>query len=633
MDRFIRKTFLAALFIFLGIAARGQQWQARHALSPAEFQSTFDDLSKQGYRLKTISGYVSGGQERYAGLWIKEGGPAWYARAGLSAADYQKAFDDYKKQGFRLTWISAHEAGGALRFEGIWEQKGGAAWEARANLSSADYQKTFTDLTGQGYRLLHVYGYASGGNALFAAIFDKSPGPAWQARHNMTSAQFQTTFNDMLKQGYRLNEMSGYDIGGQDYYTGIWEKTGGAVWYARNGIPDSWYQNVFDNFYYQGYQPSFITAFTSGSGGKLNGIWDNSNFSSADLGIISSKINSYMSSVQAPGLALAITKDGRLVYAAGFGYANKETGEEAGPTSLFRIASVSKPITSVAIMKLIEAGKLSLTDHVFGPGGKLAADFPTPAGNQKINEIIIKTLLEHVSGLNNGAQGNEDPMFMNLGMNHHQLISWEINDPDHKLTRDPNAQWEYVNFGYCILGRVIEKVSGQSYEQFVKQNVLTPSGATDMVIGANSEAQRKPREVKYYPPGSPYSLNVTRFDSHGGWLASPIDLERFLVRVDGLPTKPDIISSGSHTSMVTPAHIKDNKGNDPNYAFGWGANPQSHNGAMDGTLAYLAVLNNGYTFAVVVNSRPANDIWGSTLYGTIQNIVNSVSAWPKYDLF
>ena len=228
------------------------------------------------------------------------------------------------------------------------------------------------------------------------------------------------------------------------------------------------------------------------------------------------------------------------MYAAGFGYANKETGEEAAPTNMWRIASVSKNITSTAIMKLVEKGSLHLTDNVFGPGSLLGAQFPTPAGNKKIEQIKVKHLLEHVSGLSNT---NGDPMFMNTGMNHTQLISWMLNDPGHKMTRDANTQFEYLNFGYCLLGRIIEKVSGQSYDQFVKQNVLGASGVTEMAIGANSEADRKPREVKYYP-GIAYSLNVTRFDSHGGWVASPIDLVRYVVRVDGLPTKPDIFSCG-----------------------------------------------------------------------------------------
>ena len=69
------------------------QWQARHGLTPAQYQAAFTDLGNQGYRLKCVSGYMSGG-ERYAALWVKAPGPAWQARHGMSPADYQKAFDD-----------------------------------------------------------------------------------------------------------------------------------------------------------------------------------------------------------------------------------------------------------------------------------------------------------------------------------------------------------------------------------------------------------------------------------------------------------------------------------------------------------------------------------------------------------
>ncbi|HEY2293616.1 MAG TPA: serine hydrolase [Thermoanaerobaculia bacterium] len=623
------KLFAVALLASMALAGDAEaQWQARHGLTPAQYQSTFDGLVKQGYRLKCVSGYISGG-ERYAALWVKEPGPAWQARSGLSAADYQKTSDDLAKQGYRPTWVSAHEAGPALHFEGIWEKQSGPAWEARHNLTADQYQQTFDSLTKQGYRPIQVSGYASGGSARYAAIFEKSSGPAWQARHAMTAAQFQKAFDDLTQQGYRLKDVSGYNLGGTDLYAAIWEKQGGPWWQARNGIPDAWYQNVADNYYYQGYTPLLITAFTSGGQGRMNGIWSNTNFSARDLSLISSRMNDYLKAHHAPGMAIAITKEGRLVYAAGFGYANQETGEEAGPTSLFRIASVSKPITAVAIMKLVEAGKLRLDDKVFGPGGILGAQFPTPPGNEKIEQITVRHLLEHVSGLSNSGG---DPMFMNLGMTHAQLISWVLNDPAHFMKRNANSQYEYLNFGFCLLGRVIEKVSGKSYEQFVQENVLRPSGVTGMMIGANSEAQRKPREVKYYPADA-YSLNVTRFDAHGGWIASPIDLERFMVRVDGLPSKPDILSAASHAVMVTDPHVKSASGNNPDYALGWCLSPQWHDGAMPGTISLLVLAPNGYTFAAVVNYRPADDDFAYTLMAELQKVINEVSAWPGYDLF
>ena len=119
------KTCMAVAVLMALAGTADAQWQARHNLTPAQYQTTFDDLFKQGYRLKTVSGYVSGGSERYAGLWVKENGPAWQARHGMLAADYQKAFNDFFKQGYRLIWLSAHEVGGTTKYEAIWEQKPG----------------------------------------------------------------------------------------------------------------------------------------------------------------------------------------------------------------------------------------------------------------------------------------------------------------------------------------------------------------------------------------------------------------------------------------------------------------------------------------------------------------------------
>jgi len=117
-----------------------------------------------------------------------------------------------------------------------------------------------------------------------------------------------------------------------------------------------------------------------------------------------------------------------------------------------------------------------------------------------------------------------------------------------------------------------------------------------MAIGANSEAAHKPREVKYYPSGS-YSLNVTRFDSHGGWVASPIDLVRYVVRVDGLPTKPDI-SARLHTQPWSPTRNQGQCRERSKLRFRLGP-AQWHNGDIEGSIAFLEVLPGGYTYSVL----------------------------------
>jgi hypothetical protein len=106
------------------------------------------------------------------------------------------------------------------------------------------------------------------------------------------------------------------------------------------------------------------------------------------------------------------------------------------------------------------------------------------------------------------------------------------------------------------------------------------------------------------------------------------------VHVDGLPTKPDIVSAASHKLMTSSSGIKAAANDaDPRYGLGWRLDPQSHNGAMPGSLAYIAVLPDGYTVVALANTRPASDETGGVLLDTLRDIVTTVTAWPSYDLF
>jgi hypothetical protein len=146
------------------------------------------------------------------------------ARHGMTSAEYQQVFNDLKGQGYRLIDVSGYEVSGQDRYAAIWEPRPGPPWEARHGLTSAQYQQRCDDLKGQGYQLVHVSGYGVQGQDLYAAIWEKRSGPPWQARNGMTSAEYQQVFNDLNGQGYRLINVSGYNIGGQDRYAAIWSE-------------------------------------------------------------------------------------------------------------------------------------------------------------------------------------------------------------------------------------------------------------------------------------------------------------------------------------------------------------------------------------------------------------------------
>ncbi len=257
---------------------------------------------------------------------------------------------------------------------------------------------------------------------------------------------------------------------------------------------------------------------------------------------------------QVPGAALAVTDGGRLVLARGYGYADVDTRELVRPTSLFRIASLSKPITAVAILTLVEQERLQLSDKVFD---LLDCESDIAGAGERFDDrlraITIEHLLQHRGGWDRDA--SFDPMFQSvrfarqLGVpapaSAQDLVRGMLTAP---LDFEPAQRYAYSNFGYCLLGRVIEHVTGQTYDAYVREQVLAPLGIRTMRLGRTRPEDRAPDEVRYYHPDTapsvfeadlgqpvptPYGAwCLEAMDAHGGWLASVVDLARFATAFD-----------------------------------------------------------------------------------------------------
>ncbi|RYG05951.1 MAG: class A beta-lactamase-related serine hydrolase, partial [Chitinophagaceae bacterium] len=336
-----------------------------------------------------------------------------------------------------------------------------------------------------------------------------------------------------------------------------------------------------------------------------------------------------MTKYNVPGLSLAVTRNGKLIYVKGYGKADQEGNVAVSANSLFRVASVSKPITSVAVLKLLEEGKLKLDDKIFGAGALLGTEYGTQPYSANLQAITLKHLLTHTSGAwKNDAN---DPMFSNPALSAKDLITWTLNNRPVNTT--PGTVYGYSNFGYCLLGRIIEKVSGKSYEDYVKTAVLQPSGITTMSIAGNTKADKKTNEVSYYGQNSenPYIYNISRMDAHGGWLASATDLAKLLVRVDGYPTKPDILNTASIQSMTTSTPSISN------YALGWAVNSNNnwwHTGSLPGTYSEVVRSGNGFNWAILINTRANAANFDADFDNVVWSAIgNANTKWPDKDLF
>ncbi|HEV3022184.1 MAG TPA: serine hydrolase domain-containing protein, partial [Pirellulales bacterium] len=203
-----------------------------------------------------------------------------------------------------------------------------------------------------------------------------------------------------------------------------------------------------------------------------------------------------------PGAALAVTHRGQLVYARGFGYADGAK-EPVKPASLFRIASISKPITAVAVLQLIEHGKLHFDDKVV-ERMKLSPHLDGDASmDERWREITVRHCLQHTGGWDRDKSG--DPIGRPLEIARAlgvppparpvDIVRFMMGKP---LDFAPGSKEVYSNLGYLVLGRIIEAVAAETYERYVEKEVLSPLGIKAAQLGRTLPANRAQGEVSYF---------------------------------------------------------------------------------------------------------------------------------------
>ncbi len=369
----------------------------------------------------------------------------------------------------------------------------------------------------------------------------------------------------------------------------------------------------------------------------------------------------YLKEQGIPGGALAVTRGGRLVHARGYGWADADTPVQ--PTDLFRIASVSKPITGIAVLLAVQRrlGGLTLGTHAFP---FLGLSGPPPVGQRdaRLERVTVAQLLHHTGGWDRDRSG--DPMFrhrqiareMGVGSppTAGEVVRWMLGRP---LDFDPGSRHVYSNFGYCVLGRVLEKATGQPYETWIRRELLNPMGIRRMRIGGGRKEDRLAGEVTYHDPGgqavlsvhdvdrgarkpSPYAVIApAEMDAHGGWVASAVDLVRLVAGLDH-PAGAPVLTPASRDLLrqrPDPPVGMDATGQPESVYYGLGWNVRTvaggvntwHNGAMPGTSALLVRLANGNVWSALFNARGD----AADLDRRLHRAAAAVTRWPKGSSF
>mgnify|MGYP002509491458 CR=1 FL=1 len=352
---------------------------------------------------------------------------------------------------------------------------------------------------------------------------------------------------------------------------------------------------------------------------KLNLMLTNEMSEVQELAGLDKKMKNYLRKWFIKGGSLAIMRNDSLVYAKGYGWAEEEKEIPMEPGHIMRMASVSKLITAVGVMVLQDKGMLSIKDTVFGPSGILqGTQLDSLIKDKNCHKITVEHLLRHQAGF------YRDPLFSSRDIMHLMQLDHAPEADDYfrfvlpKRLRFQPGEWQrYSNFGYLLLSRIIEEVSGKSYEDFIKEDVLRPAGVYDMHIAGIYYDDKRENEVRYYTHEGDGKFieeynnsgrivercyggnNIPMLSGAGAWCGSPAELARLVASIDGRNEVPDIISKEA-VEQMTGYYDKDTFSlgwNDTHPAKGW-----SRTGTLSGTTALVKYFPDGECWILITNS-------------------------------
>ncbi len=361
-------------------------------------------------------------------------------------------------------------------------------------------------------------------------------------------------------------------------------------------------------------------------------------------------IESFIRRWEFKGATFALMRNDSLIYAKGYGYADVENNIKCEANHLFRVASVSKLLTATAIMKLVESKKLTLSSQVFGEEGILCDTMFLHLRNPNLKRITVEHLLRHTAGF---SSPHGDPAFANFSIARQLDCELPLNTDDmvvyathNRLRYQPGGSYDYSNLGYIILGKIIEKVSGMDYEEYVQKSILHPIGCYDMFIGRSFEKNRDPQEVNYYEVKEAEEVeaydgsgvmcmksnggnNISLLGSAGGWVSSSVEMLKFVASIDDYALRKSILSDESIDVMTATSRYKHSIGWASTSKYGW-----LRSGSMAGTSALIKKQNDGYTWVFIANSSA----WigpNITKYisSYVSRAISRVKEWPERDMF
>jgi WD40 repeat protein/CubicO group peptidase (beta-lactamase class C family) len=548
------------------------------------YEAWLGRLRGEGFRPVFVQVRDAGGEAHFQGIALRDGKPIpWEATLGLDEAADIKRFNELSPQNYRTVCSCGYRVGDRLFFTSLYVRDAPPVNSLSLfQMTNAELLAKVAEVKKDGLRAAWVQGYADGQQGAFAVTFVQRQGPAWDVQLGVGPARLDTLMAERRKSGFRPISLGGHQSPVGPRFSVVWQADKPAVaWECRSGLTAAQYREEEDAWASRGYRPLSVVGYDFQGKTQYAAVWVRDGFGEApfprtgrfvpELEPFDRAMTQFMRDRHIPAGTLAVVRDGKLVLSRGYGYADRNRSAPVADDAPFRLASLTKMMTAAAIGKLIRDGKLTRETKVYD----LLAPQPPPgqALDPRWKKVTVGQLLDHQGGWDvDGAKF--DPMFYSAEISAAlgkpgpatpaDVIHYMAGQP---LQFEPGTKTVYSNFGYSLLGRVIEKVSGKAYLDYLRSEVLEPIGAKGVAPGRTLPADRDPREPFYSDPErAPDVMHPERkekvpdpdggfclesLDAVGGLTASAADVARFLAAysLEGKPADRDPSAGAAFGSL------------------------------------------------------------------------------------
>lgn len=497
-------------------------------LDAAAWQAKFTEMAVQGWGPAIVTATGPAGNPVFAACFVE--GPIPFTRHGLTTAEFRSLNQSQMTAGNILRWADAYGTPGDLRYVAAWVSNAdNRAWNCDGiDDDFATTQARFGALVSGFARPVHIITTPGTG---FLIQYDDSTGGNWEARDNMTSADYQARFNALFPQGLRPIRVSGDGLGGNARFSAI---------FATREDRDA------------------RTLRMSGS---------------PAVTAIDDAMVAVMSANMIRGASLAIVQDTRLVYAKGYTLA--EPGyPDVHPTTFFRQASVTKMLTAAAIYQLIDQRAMLPGGAVFTLDTLLKDALPGIANGAPVahwNDITIRHLLEMTSGVTAGILGTDPSASTTLPVSALAMARWLYRQPLGNTPGD-TTKGTYSNAGYMLLGLVLSHLrGGAGFVPALKAGLLDPLQITRMRAAVTNASGQIGDEARYHSrplatarsvmaAGQPLCAlgygewNLENCGGGGGISAAATDVARVLAALSVTASNPMMSVATVRTWLANAAH-------------------------------------------------------------------------------